>query len=107
MRAHANFVAQQVKSEGDAELHSFQEQARVQIASLTHHKDEEFERLRQAAQGREAELLAELQQHRLRSEGQASGYAVQQEEDNKQHSLHTEILQEKEAHVQGLQTRLE
>ena len=94
MRAHANFVAQQVKSEGAEELLSFQEQAKVQIASVIQQKYADFERLRQAAQGREAELLAELQQQVLLSEGQASGYAIRLEKDNTQRSLHAALLAE-------------
>ena len=107
LQAHASFAVQQAKYEATEELHSLQEQAKFQVASVAQHTDANFEKFRQAAQEREAQLMAELQQQHLRSEGQAAATFIQQEQHHAQRCLRAELLAEQEAHVQGLQTRLE
>ena len=108
--AHANFIAQQVKSEAEAEFHSLQHQAKIHVACKIHtieQKEEEYQQLRQASQQREAELLSELQHNCLHVEGQVAGYARHQQEDSVQRSHQEQLLQEKEAHAQDLHARLE
>ena len=104
--AHANFKARQVEVAAKAKLEEFQEQAKQQVASkidTIQEKEEEHLLLRQAADQREAQLLAEGQQ----LQGQVAGFAKRQQEDTAQISHHAQLLQDKDAQTQDLQARLD
>ena len=63
--AHAIFLTRQVEAAAKAKLEEFQEHAKQQVASkisTIEEREEENRQLRQAAEQREAQLLAEGQQ---------------------------------------------
>ena len=99
-------MAQQVEAVAKAKLEEFQEQAKQRVASkidTIQEKEEENRLLRQAANEREAQLLAEGQQ----LQGQVAGFTKRLQEDSAQISQHAQLLQDKDAQTQDLQARLD
>jgi len=99
-------MAQQVETQAKAELATFQEQARQQVASkitVIEQKEEENRQIKLAAELRESNLLKEGQE----LQGRTAGLVQQQQLDQAFITRQTQLLQEKEAHTNDIQAKLD
>ena len=103
---HAALLAQQVQRQADAEMASFKEQAKQQVASKMANIEQiqaEKQLIEQTAERRVAALL----QEGTELQGRAAGLVQQQQQDKEAITRQTLLLQEQEAHTKDIQAKLD